>query len=35
MKLFDPNGALMGALGKLSDVVICNILFCGASAAAL
>jgi len=28
MKLFDPNGALMGALGKLSDVVLCNILFC-------
>lgn len=28
MKLFDPNGALMGALGKLSDVVICNIMFC-------
>lgn len=44
MKLFDPNGALMGALGKLSDVVICNIMFCvaclpvvtiGASATAL
>lgn len=28
MKLFDPDGALMSTLGKLSDVVICNILFC-------
>lgn len=44
MRLFNPDGALMGALGKLSDVVICNILFClaclpvvtiGASAVAL
>lgn len=44
MKFFDPNGGFMSALGKLSDVVICNILFCvcclpvvtiGASAAAL
>lgn len=44
MRLFNPDGALMGALGKLSDVVICNILFClvclpvvtiGASATAL
>ena len=44
MKLFDPEGPLMSALGTLSDLVFCNILFClfslplftvGASAAAL
>ena len=44
MRIFDPNGPLMSALGKLSDIVICNILFClfslpvftfGASLAAL
>ncbi len=44
MRLFDPEGPLMGALGKLSDVVLSNILFCalclpvvtaGASLAAL
>lgn len=28
MKLNDPNGPLMSALGKLSDVVFCNIMFC-------
>lgn len=28
MKLFDPNSPLMTALGKLADVVICNIMFC-------
>ena len=44
MRMFDPNGPLMIALGKLADIVICNlmfILFClpvftvGASLAAL
>lgn len=44
MKLFDPNGPLMVALGKLADIVICNLMFClfslpivtaGASLAAL
>jgi len=44
MRLFDPEGPLMSALGKLSDVVLSNILFCvfslpvvtvGASLAAL
>ena len=44
MKLFDPEGPLMSALGTLSDLVFCNILFClfslplvtiGASASAL
>lgn len=28
MRLFDPNGGLMSTLGKLSDIVICNIMFC-------
>lgn len=28
MKLFDPEGPLMTALGKLADLVFCNILFC-------
>ncbi len=28
MKLFDPEGPLMSALGKLSDVVFANIMFC-------
>ena len=28
MKLFDPEGPLMSALAKLSDVVFCNIMFC-------
>ena len=27
MKLFDMNGPLMIALGKLADVIICNIMF--------
>lgn len=44
MKLFDWNGPLMIALGKLADIVICNLMFClfslpvvtiGASLAAL
>jgi uncharacterized membrane protein YesL len=44
MKLFDLNGPLMSALGKLADIVICNMMFCifslpivtaGASLAAL
>ena len=44
MKLFDPEGPLMSALGTLADLVFCNILFClfslplftiGASASAL
>ncbi|MDO4620022.1 MAG: YesL family protein [Lachnospiraceae bacterium] len=26
--LFDPNGSLMGTLEKLSDIVLCNIMFC-------
>ena len=28
MKIFDPEGPLMSALAKLSDVVFCNIMFC-------
>lgn len=28
MKIFDPNGPLMSALGKLADIVICNMMFC-------
>ena len=28
MKLFDPEGPVMTALGKLADLVFCNILFC-------
>ncbi|MBR1455715.1 MAG: DUF624 domain-containing protein [Oscillospiraceae bacterium] len=28
MRIFDVNGPLMSALGKLADIVICNILFC-------
>ena len=44
MKLFDPEGPLMFALGTFADLVFCNILFClfslplltiGASASAL
>lgn len=44
MKLFDPEGPLMSALGTFADLVFCNILFClfslplvtiGASASAL
>ena len=44
MKLFDPEGPVMVGLGKLADLVFCNILFClcslplftmGAAAAAL
>ena len=44
MKLFDPEGSLMSALGTFADLVFCNILFClfslplltiGASASAL
>ena len=44
MKLFDPEGPLMSALGTFCDLVFCNVLFCllslplftvGASAAAL
>lgn len=27
MKLFDPNSPMMQALGKLSDIIICNIMF--------
>ena len=28
MRIFDPEGPLMTALSKLSDVVFCNIMFC-------
>ena len=28
MKIIDPNSPLIQALGKLSDVIICNMLFC-------
>ena len=28
MKLFDPEGPLMSALGTFADLVFCNILFC-------
>ena len=44
MKLFDMNSPMMIALGKLADIIICNIMFClfslplftmGASLAAL
>jgi uncharacterized membrane protein YesL len=28
MKLFDINGPLMSTLGKLADVIICNLMFC-------
>ena len=44
MRLFDPEGPVMSALGTLADLVFCNILFClfslpvftlGASAVAL
>ena len=28
MKLFDPEGPLMSALGTLADLMFCNILFC-------
>ena len=28
MKLFDLNSPLMVALGKLADIIICNIMFC-------
>ena len=28
MKLNDPEGPVMVALGKLADLVFCNILFC-------
>ena len=28
MKIFDPNGPMMIALGKLADIVICNMMFC-------
>jgi uncharacterized membrane protein YesL len=28
MKLFDLNSPLMVAMGKLADVIICNIMFC-------
>lgn len=27
MRMFDPNGPLMIALGKLADIVICNLMF--------
>ena len=27
-QLFDPEGPVMSALGKLADLVFCNILFC-------
>lgn len=44
MKIFDPEGPLMTALGKFADIVLCNLMFCvfclpiftvGASLAAL
>ena len=44
MKMFDPEGPLMTALGKFADIVLCNLMFCvlclpivtvGASTAAL
>lgn len=44
MKIIDPESPLIQALGKLSDIIICNMMFCifsvplitiGASAAAL
>ena len=44
MKMFDPEGPLMTALGKFADIVLCNLMFCvlclplftaGASATAL
>ena len=28
MRIFDPDGPLMTALGKFADIVICNIMFC-------
>ena len=28
MRIIDPNSPLILALGKLSDVIICNMLFC-------
>ncbi len=28
MRLFDINGPVMTAMGKLADIVICNIMFC-------
>lgn len=28
MRIIDPNSPLIQALGKLSDVIICNMLFC-------
>ncbi|MCR5826414.1 MAG: DUF624 domain-containing protein [Oscillospiraceae bacterium] len=28
MRIFDHNGPLMIALGKLADIVICNLMFC-------
>jgi uncharacterized membrane protein YesL len=28
MRLFDPEGPMMTALGKLADIAICNVLFC-------
>ena len=27
MRIFDHNGPLMIALGKLADIVICNLMF--------
>jgi len=44
MRIFDPDGPLMTALGKFADIVLCNLIFCvfclpvftiGASLAAL
>lgn len=44
MRIFDPDGPLMTALGKFADIVLCNLMFCvfclpiftiGASLAAL
>ena len=44
MRIFDPEGPLMTALGKFADIVLCNLMFCvfclpvftiGASLAAL
>jgi uncharacterized membrane protein YesL len=28
MRVFDPDGPIMTALGKLADIAICNVLFC-------
>lgn len=28
MRIFDPDGPLMTALGKFADIVLCNLMFC-------